>query len=288
VQLKQDHFSNVRALIKDLITKLKADAKAEATTKSFCDKQMKAAIGSRDKASENIESEKGIISKKESLAAEKAQEIEDLANDIAELNKAILEQTALRAEEKANNGDTVEEAKAGSKAVASALTVLKGFYLLQYTPPKAGRDGQTVGDMAPESFSGEYKGMGDSAGGILGILEVIQTDFDRTVTTVTKAEKDAVTAFDTSISTMKGDITTKTTSKGAAQTAKEGAEEAVTDAQDSLDDAQNLHESAEAELEKLSPMCVDGTETYAERVQKRNDEIAALKDAMKILDEWQN
>lgn len=35
-------------------------------------------------------------------------------------------------------------------------------------------------------------------------------------------------------------------------------------------------------------MCVKGEETYAERVQKRNDEIAALKEAMTILDEWQN
>jgi len=34
-------------------------------------------------------------------------------------------------------------------------------------------------------------------------------------------------------------------------------------------------------------MCVDGTETYAERVKKREEEIAALKEALKILDEWQ-
>jgi len=34
-------------------------------------------------------------------------------------------------------------------------------------------------------------------------------------------------------------------------------------------------------------MCVEGEETYAQRVAKREKEIAALKEAMVILDEWQ-
>ena len=32
---------------------------------------------------------------------------------------------------------------------------------------------------------------------------------------------------------------------------------------------------------------VEGEETYEERVQKRRDEIAALKEGYKILDDWQ-
>jgi len=70
--------------------------------------------------------------------------------------------------------------------------------------------------------------------------------------------------------------------------AKESAEEAVVQAKDDLYDGEKLHDSSLEELEKLSPMCVQGEETYAERVQKRKDEIQALKDAYKILDDWQN
>merc|ERR1719487_1630994 len=50
VKVAEDHFVKVRGLIKDLIMKLEADAKAEAKQKSFCDKHMAEAINDRDEA----------------------------------------------------------------------------------------------------------------------------------------------------------------------------------------------------------------------------------------------
>ena len=44
VHSAEDHFVKVRTLIKDLLSKLKADAEAEATQKGFCDKEMSKAI----------------------------------------------------------------------------------------------------------------------------------------------------------------------------------------------------------------------------------------------------
>jgi len=289
--LKEDHFSNVRKLIKDLMSKLKADAKAESSTKNFCDVEMKKAVDNRDKAADNIEEQNGIMSKKSSLADAKGEEIEDLSEDIAKLNKEILEAEELRTSEKADNEAAIAEAKAGAAAVKAALTTLKGFYgfvQTNYKPPKSDRSGKTVDDVAPESFSGEYKGLGDSAKGILGILEVIQSDFERTETQTTKEEKQAVTDHKKFLKESNDSIKTKSTKKTDAEKAKEGAEQAVVQAKDDLYDAQKLKEAALEELEKLSPMCVQGEETYAERVQKRKDEIQALKDAYKILDDWQN
>jgi len=66
------------------------------------------------------------------------------------------------------------------------------------------------------------------------------------------------------------------------------AEDAITEAKDNLNEATNLKDGALEELAKLKPMCVDGGESYAERKKKRVEEIEALKEAMKILDEWQN
>jgi len=289
MQLKEDHFSNVRALIKDLIAKLKADAKSEASTKKFCDVEMGKAVDNRDKANMNIEEQNGIISKKTSLAAEKADEIATLSEEIAQLNKDILDAEELRKSEKAENAAAVAEAKAGTEAVKSALTVLKGFYGVQisYKPPKSDRYGETVADVAPESFSGEYKGLGGDAKGILGILEVIQSDFERTVKETEKEEKAAAEDHKKYVEGAKKDIKSKSEDKEQAEKDKESAEQAIVTAKDDLYDAEKLLDSSEAELEKLSPMCVDGEETYAERQAKREDEIAALKEAYTILDDWQ-
>jgi peptidoglycan hydrolase CwlO-like protein len=49
--------------------------------------------------------------------------------------------------------------------------------------------------------------------------------------------------------------------------------------------ATSLLDSALKTLTDLNPLCVDMTMPYEERVQKREEEIAALKNALCILDE---
>mmetsp|Transcript_39014 Transcript_39014/g.61800 ORF Transcript_39014/g.61800 Transcript_39014/m.61800 type:complete len:302 (-) Transcript_39014:51-956(-) len=292
VALQEDHFVKVRGLIKDLIASLKAAAKAEASTKGFCDTEMAKATADRDKAALKVEEQEGIISKKNAVAKEKAEEIEALAKEIAKLHKALLEADELRKQEKANNEESIKEAEEGAKAVESALTILKGFYKdaftqVSYKPPNSDRFGKTVDDYAPEAFEGEYKGATGSAKGIIGILEVIESDFKRTKEETEKAEAQAVKDHVKFTSETNEDITTKETSKSDAITAKEDAEAAIVQAKDDLYDANKMSDNAAAELEKLMPMCVEGEETYAERKEKREQEIAALKEAMQILDDWQ-
>merc|ERR1719263_830763 len=151
---------------------------------------MKAAITARDEAQSESESLTGQLSRKEAEKAETIFDISVLAQQISELNKALLEATELRASERADNKKTIADAGAGKDAVEFALTVLKEFYegaagFVQYVPPDSDREGNTVGDLAPEAFEGHYHGKQSSAKGIIGILEVILSDFERTVDTVT-------------------------------------------------------------------------------------------------------
>jgi len=41
------------------------------------------------------------------------------------------------------------------------------------------------------------------------------------------------------------------------------------------------------ELDELTKRCIQGEETYEERVAKRNQEIEALQQALTILRDWQ-
>mmetsp|Transcript_71408 Transcript_71408/g.165125 ORF Transcript_71408/g.165125 Transcript_71408/m.165125 type:complete len:905 (+) Transcript_71408:58-2772(+) len=67
VKASEDHFVKVRSIIKDIIQRLKAQAAAEATTKSFCDSQMEAAVSTRDAKQEEVESLTATITEKEAL-----------------------------------------------------------------------------------------------------------------------------------------------------------------------------------------------------------------------------
>ena len=52
-------------------------------------------------------------------------------------------------------------------------------------------------------------------------------------------------------------------------------------------DAEKKLSGALSELEKLATMCVQGEETYKERVLSREEEVAALREALQILIDWQ-
>merc|ERR1712087_157429 len=80
-------------------------------------------------------------------------------------------------------------------------------------------------------------------------------------------------------------------SKNVAVSTKEGEVETlegeITDAKNALNTAEGLHATALQELEKLKAMCIEGEESYAERKRKREQEIEALKQALRILEDWQ-
>merc|ERR1719316_2249615 len=100
--------------------------------------------------------------------------------------------TTVRQEEKAKNTETIKDSQDAQAAVAQALTVLKEFYakageataLLQQQPE------------APEIFDAPYKGMQSENGGVIGMLEVIQSDFARLEAETTAAEATAQKEYD--------------------------------------------------------------------------------------------
>jgi hypothetical protein len=197
----EDHFVKVRSIIKDIISKLADQAKAEKGQKSFCDKAMADAISSRDDANAEIEGLNAKKTRKEAKTQTTKDEIAQLSEEISMLKKGLMEATELRQAEEQENKETLETAKEGKASIELALKVLSEFYksagaeLLQYVPPNSDREGKTVGDRAPEIFDDKYRGDQSSSKGIIGLLEVILSDFDRTIDKVTDEEKLSAEAF---------------------------------------------------------------------------------------------
>jgi len=287
-----DHFVKVRQLIKDLLKKLDADAKSEATQKAYCDKNMKTQTENRDSATLTIEEKDAAIKIAEADMAAAKERIAELEAGISENMKGLNEAGELREEEKATNLEAIRMADEGKKSVDFAIQVLNEFYskaLIQkdaYTPPNADRSGKTVGDMAPAGFSGTYRGNQAASKGIVGILEVIAADFERTSTAVDKEETENEKKYQDYKKTTEEDNDAKNKEiKLKEKTVSDLTDKLVTLTDDKKAAEKNL-ESAITTLEDLKKMCVDAEETYEERVAKRKDEIDALKEAMSILENW--
>jgi len=288
-----DHFVKVRELIKDLLKKLDADAKAEATTKSYCDTNLKKQTDNRDTAKAIIEKKTADIEVAEHDMAATKETIAELEAAIAKNLKGINEASELREEEKAANLESVSMSEEGKKSVDFALTVLKEFYsksLIQkaaYTPPKADRSGNTVGDLAPKtSFSGNYRGKQEASKGIIGILEVIAADFQRTKEQVEKDEEESEKKFQDYKKETEADNEAKGKEVKDGEKKVSDLKDKIVTLTDDLKAAEKDLKSAQETLEDLKKMCIDGEETYEERVAKREEEIEALKQALEILENW--
>merc|ERR1719316_1344600 len=105
----------------------------------------------------------------------------------------------------------------------------------------------------PETFDEAYTGQ--ASGGVLGMLEVCQSDFARLEADTASAEDASAEEFDSFTSDSAVDKATKT----ATMKHKE--------------DMKTKDESALQYYEKLKPSCVDAGESYEERVARRKAEI---------------
>jgi hypothetical protein len=313
-----DPFVKVRQLMKDLIARLQADALAEASHKEFCDEGISKAVGERDEAvgeSEGLDKDKTI---KTAEASQLSMDIATLSKQIADNKKGLMEATELRAAESAENAKTVSEAEAGLAAVKEAIAILKEFYegalpiapaLLQtgksgaaqlpsdsglredelrFKSTNSDRTGKTVADYAPDVFDADYHGSQEASKGIIGTLQVIEADFERTISATEEAESQAEGSFNTFKTENEADTAAKDTEKNGKEGTLTVTNEKILTLQSELSDSTKAHDLSLKSLEALRADCIEKEETYEERVAKREQEIEALKEAHAILEDWES
>merc|ERR1719164_125301 len=139
-------------------------------------------------------------------------------------------------------------------------------------------------DTSGAGFKGSYKGNQESSKAILGLLETIKSDFERTIKTTEESEAKASAEFVEFDRTTKADIGGKTTKKELDEEDLETTKMTIEKKMGDLKTNMGLLDKALMELEELKPACIDSGMTYKERVEKREEEMEALKKAMCMLD----
>jgi len=244
---------------------------AEAEHKAWCDEQLHNNKIKRDKKTAQVKKLTAEIEMKTEAIAAMTKKIATLAKQQAELTKAMEEATAQRTEEKATNTETMKDAAAGEEATKAALVVLKEFY-----------SSQAFLQQVPEMAA--YKGMQSAKGGVVGMLEVIASDFARLFAETKAAEEAAATEYAgfmkdaTASKKAKHDLEFKTSLKlDQTQFEKSQLEKDLDATQEELDKANDYYTY-------LKPVCLEVHVSYEERVKQRQEEIDALNEAYDILD----
>jgi len=281
----EDPFAKVKVLIQELIERLLKEANNEANQKGWCDKATKDATQKKDYAAGQVEELNGEMATLEALRDKLTEEIATLDSEIQELKDKRADAEALRAEEKAENAHTVSEAEAGLEAVLQAIDILKKFYAT-VAKEKVEFVQQGPADDAPDAgFKNfeSYNGAQAENGGIVGMLEVIQSDFERTISETEKAEAQAEQDHLKFMTETGVSLAEKETAHQQKTSENEAAKEKLADADENMKSQAEILRGAVKELLDLKPVCVDTGMSYEERVARREDEIAALKKADCIL-----
>jgi chromosome segregation ATPase len=258
-----DPFTKVKGLITDMISTLEAEAEEDASQKAYCDKEMSETTAKKDELTAESDKLSTKIAQDKAASAKLKEEIATLQQELADMAKAKAEADQLRAEEKAAFEKNSAEMEQGIKGVKLALKVLKDYY--------------AKADKSHSAADG-------AASGIIGLLEVCESDFTKGLTEMTATEETAAAEYEAyckedEIANVKKQQDVKYKTKEAA-----GLDKSVSELSSDLETVTDELTAVLKGLDKLKEMCVAKAEPYAEIKARRESEIAGLKEALQILE----
>jgi len=266
-----DPFVKVKELIKSMLDKLTKDGEAEATHKAWCDEQMGDTEQKTMELKHDIEGLTAKIDKAKARSTKLKDEARDTQAALAQLASSQAELDKVRKEENMVFIQTKADLEAGLKGVRMALKILKDYYA----------SSALVQQPALEPGHSKAAGAGTS---IIGMLEVIASDFGKSLATA-EAEDD-VSATDYERVSMTNRLNKAQWERDVTYKTKE-----YTSLDKSLSELSSDRDSAQTELDavleytkSVRGACEIKPETFDERKGRREDEIAGLKEALQILE----
>jgi len=259
----EDPFAKVKGLIRDMIATLSEDGKADASHKAYCDKQTGETKAKKDEATAEIEKLATKIDMSTTKAAKLREEVADLQNELAQLASSQAEMNKVRSEEKSTYRSNKADMDQGLEGVKMALNILRDYYAAE--------------GKAHTAASG-------AGSGIIGLLEVVESDFSKNSAEMTATEGAAASQYEQR--TNANEITRATKQQDVKYKIKEatGLDKTVSELSSDKEGVSAELAAVVEYLGKLDKMCVAKPETYSDRKGRRESEIAGLKEALKILD----
>lgn len=285
-----DPFDKVKKMIKDLITKLMEEANDEADHHAYCTSELATNKQTRDNKGAEVEELSAEVDQLTSSINQLATEVQQLSDELSEIAGQRAEATKLRVEEKGANTQAISDSKEAQLAVEKAIQVLREFY--DKDPADAGsaallqnRAGAKQGTKLAVTHAAKepYEGMMDGKGGVLGLLDVILSDFTRLESETSAAEDTAASAHDRYMAESEQDAAVKNTEKSHKDGKREQAEELLRSTRKELSQTHEELSTALDYFDKLKADCLDTGVSTERRKQERQEEIVSLQEALRIL-----
>jgi chromosome segregation ATPase len=261
----EDVFAKIKAMISDMVEKLEQEAAEAAELKQWCDKEISEATAKKEDSTATFEKLTTSIDSKSAKSKKLKEQVATLQKELAELAETQQEMDKVREEEKAIYEKNKPEVEQGLKGIKLALKILNDYY--------------AKGAALIQSDKADGAG-----GGIIGMLEVIESDFTKALTEMVAAEQTAAASYEKESQENEIEKTTKT--QDVKYKTKEAAslDKTVSELSSDRDSVQSELDAVNEYLESLDKKCTYKVESYEERKARREAEINGLKEALDILE----
>lgn len=259
---REDVFAKIKAMVTDMIAKLEAEAAADATEKAFCDKEVPEAQAKVDDKADEIEKLTAKIDKMIAKATTLKNEVSAIQAQLVDLTKSQAEMDKIRLEEKGLFEAAKPELEQAVAGIQKALKVLNDYY-------------------AKDASHGSA---GGSSTGIIGLLEVCESDFSKELAEITDSEAKSIYYYD---QTTKENEITKVTKEQDVKfktRAAAGLDKSVAEYSSDRAGVATESDAVKEQLKQLNARCTAKAESYSERKSRREEEMAGLNDAMTVLE----
>jgi len=271
-----DIFGKVKGLIAGMIAKLEEEAEAGATKKAYCSKELAYNNEKRDNKQAEIAKLTSKVDQDSAKSAQLKEQTADLQKQLANLASSQAEMNKVRADENTAYKSNKAEMEEGVQGVKLALKVLRDYY--------------SQDDKAHQEASGAGQG-------IVGLLEVVESDFSKGLAEQIASEESSAAAYDKE--TKENEIETASKQQDVKYKKQESAslDKAVSEdssdrsgVQEELDAVLDVLRTLHGECDELLGFTgqakrYDMTESYKEKTARRDAEIAGLRQALTILED---
>merc|ERR1712048_625191 len=192
----EDPFAKVKGLISDLITKLEEEAKADATEEAYCDEQ----LAKTEEKKADLEHDISKLATKIDMATSKSatldEGLKELQAELAALAKLQAEMDKIRQESHADYVQAKADLELGLEGVRKALSLLRDYYGSSASAAML-QSGAGIDEIMNQPARPEIHASAGGAGSsIIGILEVIESDFAKNLAEEETAEEDAASEYE--------------------------------------------------------------------------------------------
>merc|ERR1719316_907266 len=188
-----DPFAKIKGLLEEMISKLLQEAAQEADQKAFCDKELGESKASLADKTDKIDTLSARIGKAESTVSTLTEEVSTLRTEIFEIDQGMSNATQIRQDEKASFDIAVKEFQESADACNMAIQVLREYYeggasfIQMKSTTRLRMKARSRGELDLEDAGGE---------GIIGMLEVAESDFAKMVAEAKANENMAVETYE--------------------------------------------------------------------------------------------